>query len=316
MPPRELRVVYGQPSTVTLVRDPVSIGRERAARMPTLVVRDAEVSRRHATLTYDATEDAWCLLDAGSKNGTRVDGVRVRHCRLMPGTVLRAGKAVILYLEGDTTLLDERVAGVAAGTAPLLIVGEMGTQKSRLAERVHIAGGRAGGFVTLPPSPTRLEVEDAFASAFGGTLFIGRLGELAPALQPAIAQAIAAGRVRVVATARHPLGEDSLDAGLHPLLRARFAERMLHIPPLRERRQDILPMVNGLLHRLTGGFLSADAAEAVLLYRWPRNEREIEQCVITAVARRRDSGLIMRRDLGSLGSLPIERTDAESQPAA
>ncbi len=95
-----LRIVYGPPAALALGEGPVAIGRERADGMRTLVVNDPEVSRRHATLTFDAVERVWCLLDAGSTNGTRVDGRRAAHVRLAHGSVIRAGKTVILYTEG------------------------------------------------------------------------------------------------------------------------------------------------------------------------------------------------------------------------
>src|SRR6516225_5958461 len=97
---RRLLVVHGGvcsgPSVVVLEGSPVVLGRE--AGEATLVLDDARVSRRHASIGPDGA-GAWAVTDLGSRNGVFVDGTPRAHRRLSDGTVLRVGKSLLLYRE-------------------------------------------------------------------------------------------------------------------------------------------------------------------------------------------------------------------------
>src|SRR5690348_17070837 len=87
---RRLVLVYApqtSASTIaTLTREPVEIGRE--PRGPhALTIPDTEVSRVHAAAEYDDGDDAWSIVDRGSRNGIYVDGVKASRARLVDGSV-------------------------------------------------------------------------------------------------------------------------------------------------------------------------------------------------------------------------------------
>ena len=209
---------------------------------------------------------------------------------------------------------------------PILIEGETGTGKSLLAEWLHAHGPRAGqpfirvNCAALPESLAEAELfghergafTDAkrgrlglFEAADRGTLFLDEIGSLAAGTQAKILTVIEDGVIRRLGGSR----ELQIDAHLivasnQPLAglvqAGKFREDLYHrlhllqvtLPPLRERRGDIVPLARHLLaglaakHRL-GTLAFSPAAEAGLqIHAWPGNIRElaheIERAVIFA----------------------------------
>jgi two-component system, NtrC family, response regulator GlrR len=135
-----------------------------------LHVADPTVSRYHCEIVVQGNRAA--VIDLGSKNGTILDGVHVKHAYLRDGSLLRLGKTVIrfdLATEVNHVLTSERCAfgrlvGIspamrhvfavleraASSDATLLLEGETGTGKGEAAEALHRASARRGGpFVTV-----------------------------------------------------------------------------------------------------------------------------------------------------------------------
>jgi DNA-binding NtrC family response regulator len=135
-----------------------------------LCVADPTVSRYHCEIVVQGTRAA--VIDLGSKNGTILDGVHVKHAYLRDGSLLRLGKTVIrfdLAPEINRVLTsDRRAFGRLVGVSPamrhvfavleraaitdatVLLEGETGTGKGEAAEALHRASARAGGpFVTV-----------------------------------------------------------------------------------------------------------------------------------------------------------------------
>src|SRR5689334_226802 len=168
---RQLVVVFSPaaPSRglVVLGTAPVVVGREAEPGVD-LVLPDPQISRRHARFTYDGAADCHIIEDAGSRNGLRVDGASVRRAHLAHGVVIRIGATLMVYTDyeiaagaqlagpASTNLLGhsvamQRVRGEIQLVAPhpvsVLVLGDTGVGKERVAEEIHRRSGRTGGFV-------------------------------------------------------------------------------------------------------------------------------------------------------------------------
>jgi DNA-binding NtrC family response regulator len=202
---------------------------------------------------------------------------------------------------------------LATSDAPVLITGETGTGKEVFARELHRASGAKGPFLPFNCSAVSKDMLDAqlfghrkgaftsateslpgvVRSAAGGTLFLDEIGELDPDLQPKLLRLLDRSEV-------HPLGEPqpitvrvrlvaATNAKVEELMaQGRFRADLFYrlvgrviLPPLRERREEIPAFAEHFLEgyarerskpRLT---LSDEAIEALLLFRWPGNVRQL-----------------------------------------
>lgn len=236
-------------------------------------------------------------------------------------------------LPGPSVAL-QRIRGelgiVAAQSIPVLVLGQSGVGKELVAEALHRLSGRKGAFVPVNCAAIAPELAESelfghaagaftgaqrrsdglFAAADGGTLFLDEVGELPLELQPKLLRALARGEVRpvgststtrvdvrvVAATHRDVLAAER-EGALRTDLLARLAGWTLRIPPLSERKEDVLAIARRILaargHRAG---LTADAAEALLLHEWHWNVRELEH-VITAASIRSGGQPLAREHL-------------------
>ncbi|MDI6893645.1 MAG: sigma 54-interacting transcriptional regulator [Bacillota bacterium] len=220
--------------------------------------------------------------------------------------------------------LKREVERIAQGSSTVLILGESGTGKELLAHAVHRSSPRRyGPFVKVNCAAVPEELleseffgyaEGAFTGArkggkpgkfelaSGGTLFLDEVGDMSPALQAKILNVLQDREiVRVGGTGAIPVDVRVVAASnrdLKALVRqGRFREDLyyrlnvvcLHVPPLRDRREDILPLARHFLARyasLAGIRLpeiSTQAAEAMLRHDWPGNVRELENAIERAL---------------------------------
>lgn len=224
------------------------------------------------------------------------------------------------------------IAMLAGRRIPLLVMGEAGLGKELVARDLHERSGRSGPFVpvncaTIPPGLTARDLfgqlpvaftgaaaprDGLFGQARGGTLFLDEISELPAAVQPKLLRALAVGEVRpagriepaqpdvqVIAATHRDLAADVASGGFRADLYARLSGWVLRVPPLRERREDILGFAHGVLDRWRGGKLSLSprAAEALLLHDWPFNVRELEHAIETAAVRAAGDAVIRCRYL-------------------
>jgi transcriptional regulator with GAF, ATPase, and Fis domain len=234
---RALRVVAvaGARGSLVPLRGELAIGREPPGAGG-LALADREVSRLHARVLPEGDGDT--LVDAGSRNGCWLNGLRVMRAPLRHGDVLRLGRTLLLYLdeplradEPDAAPLPgviaesvamRRVAAearlVAPHAAPVLVTGDTGVGKEVVARAIHALSGRDGPFVALNCAAIAAGVAESelfghaqgaftgaarshpglFAAAAGGTLFLDEIGEMAAELQPKLLRALATGEVRAV----------------------------------------------------------------------------------------------------------------------
>jgi DNA-binding NtrC family response regulator len=226
-------------------------------------------------------------------------------------------------LPGDAApvrALRSLLARAARDPAPALIIGQTGTGKERLAAELHRLSGRRGPLVPVncaALTPQLMESQlfghqkgaftgavDAqpglFRAAAQGTLFLDEIGELPLDLQPKLLRAIQEGEVsplgstsavrvdvRVVAATNVDLAGAVIRGKFRQDLYARLSPWELRVPPLYQRRIDLL-MWLGRLHRIWAQerrlpplpfALDADAAEAILRFAWPTNLRGLGRLI-------------------------------------
>jgi two-component system, NtrC family, response regulator HydG len=182
------------------------------------------------------------------------------------------------------------VLGRAAGhDAPVLLVGETGSGKTAFARVLHELSARASGpFVRVdcPAGPRQLAAHAE--SARGGTFFLDEVTALSSAAQVAALRLLQDAPppplqlgTRIVASAHHDLESNMADGSFRRDLFYRLAVVEVRIPPLRQRREDILPIAQAFLASLTCRAgrappeISADLQSALVAYSWPGNVAEL-----------------------------------------
>jgi two-component system response regulator HydG len=208
-----------------------------------------------------------------------------------------------------------RVADFAQADAPVMVFGESGTGKEIVARALHANGPRrAGPFLALNVAAVPGELleselfghvrgaftgataakEGLLEAASGGTLFLDEVAEMPLPLQAKLLRAVQEGEVRRVGDTRVFGVDVRFVCATHRDLRARVAEGLfredlyyrlkvlaLRVPPLRERREDILPLARGFVaaERRPASGLSPEAERALVAYPWPGNVRELGNAV-------------------------------------
>lgn len=215
--------------------------------------------------------------------------------------------------------LRSRLTKVAGANVPVLIHGESGTGKDIIARLVHSCSPwKTGPFVKVncPAIPgTLLESElfgyerGAFTGAYGskpgrvemahrGTLFLDEISELDMPLQSKLLQLLQDGQfcrigaqadkkveVRIVCATNRKLEEEIANGTFRQDLFYRINVVNLYMPPLRERRSDIPPLVAYFLdyynrkYNCKARSLSPELMEVLHKYHWPGNIRELENLI-------------------------------------
>jgi two-component system, NtrC family, response regulator HydG len=183
-----------------------------------------------------------------------------------------------------------------------LIRGELGTGKELVANAIHrlrprahkpfvafncgAAAGRLEGlFGTLPDNADEREAAGAFGAARGGTLFLDNVGELPRLLQWHLVRAIDNREleeldIQLVSSTRQDLAHELQNERILPGLFYQVGVTKLDIPPLRQRRCDILPLWDQITAAARGdrleSELSPEAQQKLLRHTWPGNVRELQ----------------------------------------
>src|SRR5947209_4193431 len=217
-----------------------------------------------------------------------------------------------------------KLVGRVAGTnLPVLITGESGTGKEIVARAIHQRSSRAAkAFVTVNCGaiPSELIESELFGhvrgsftgaerdrrgllqEADGGTIFLDEITETTPAFQVKLLRALQEGEIRrvgsnhrinvdvrvIAATNRDVEGEMRAGRFRQDLL-YRLNAVTLYLPPLRERREDIMPLAKYFAKRLAAEGVrpvsfSPQAVELLENYYWPGNIRELENAIVRAAA--------------------------------
>ena len=182
----------------------------------------------------------------------------------------------------------------ATGDAAVLVTGEAGAGKERLARLIHDRSPRAAEpFVTiscaaLTPRVLARERAGLFAHAARGTILFDEIADVPLDIQAKLVEIPFA--ARAIATTTRDLAHEVARGRFREDLMRKIAAIAIHVPPLRERGDDILPLARQMLKCYATRIgkpvqVIAAAAEAALAdYRWPGNVRELENCMERAVA--------------------------------
>jgi DNA-binding NtrC family response regulator len=210
---------------------------------------------------------------------------------------------------------------VAHSRSSVLITGESGTGKEVVARTIHFRGPRAEqpfvpiNCTAIPEGLLESElfghVRGAFTGAHttkrglfekanGGTLFLDEIGDLGPGLQAKLLRVLQDREIRPVGGTQSVQVDVRIIAATNKDLEAeiaagRFREDLfyrlnvipLHIPPLRERPEDVPALVEGFLRRHAEGrrrYFSPEAMELLKAQPWRGNARELENVVERAIA--------------------------------
>lgn len=222
--------------------------------------------------------------------------------------------------------LQKSIGRLADGSATVLVTGETGTGKELVARALHTHGNRRNhAFVAIncaaiPRDLLESELfghvrgaftgatadrSGAFRDAHRGTLFLDEVGDMDLAMQAKILRVLQDGVVapvggkpvsvetRIVAATNRRLEERVRAGQFREDLFYRLAVVPLHLPPLRDRIADIVPLAEFFLRQAGGPPLDGEAAAVLVRHDWPGNVRELKNamqrvaalvrgCVVTA----------------------------------
>jgi pSer/pThr/pTyr-binding forkhead associated (FHA) protein len=258
------------------------------------------------------------LRDLGSRNGTLVDGRRIDGETPLgldqPFEVGRSFWTLRMAPSGEPGREDDDAfvvpplrhvpAGlgkVARTEVSVLVMGETGTGKERIARVVHERSGRTGPFVHLGVSgfdARRLEEELGEGSrrspgiarrGRAGTLFLADVGRLDARAQVSVLAALerlpgGEGGIRVVSGSDVELRDLVARRRFRPELYSRLAGFEVRLPPLRDRLEDIALLVRQIGHDgdLPRFRLTTPAFRHLLGHGWPFNREQLHACLVTA----------------------------------
>lgn len=245
------------------------------------------------------------LLDTPFTRGPEVEEVA-------PGVGFVAASAIMLRLR-------EQIAQMAPIDLPVLVLGESGVGKEVAARLLHRLSPRRNGTflkVNCAAVPNELLESELFgfeAGAFTGavrakpgkfemcprgTIFLDELGELPPGLQSKLLQvledrtfsrlggrALVKADARVIAATNVNIDRAIADKRFRGDLYYRLGALQLRIPPLRERREDIVPQLRYFMERLAASLnrpplpLSEELLAACQAHSWPGNVRELQNFI-------------------------------------
>jgi len=243
------------------------------------------------------------------------------------------------YIVGACPKIEElltQISIVAQNDVPVIIYGESGTGKELVARAIHYTGKRADrpfvvencgaipenlienelfGHVKGAYTDARTDQKGLFEEAHGGTLFLDEIGELPVTTQVKFLRVLQDGEfkrigstrpvrvdVRVIAATNKDLIQAIAEKTFREDLFYRLNVIPVHIPPLRERKEDIPLLINHFLNdfnkelgKAVEGFSPA-AIQKMMTYQWPGNVRELKNKVKQAMVLTRNN-VITAEDL-------------------
>jgi Nif-specific regulatory protein len=229
----------------------------------------------------------------------------------------------LIGASGPMRQVYEEMARVAGTATTVLVRGESGTGKELIAHAIHYHSSRAKkpfiavNCAALPETLVESELfghergaftgaesrkKGRFELANGGTLFLDEIGELSPAIQVKLLRVLQEREfervggtepvrtdVRVIAATNRNLEKALSEGGFREDLYYRLNVFPIFIPPLRERRSDVLPLADHFVEKYAREHgksikrISTTAIDLLACYHWPGNVRELENTMERAV---------------------------------
>jgi Nif-specific regulatory protein len=319
--PRETRAEEEDMSflCVPILMDGASAG-TLAVEMPCMARQDAERMVKVLRIIASMVSQAVRILRL-------VEGERQRlvqeNSQLREELRERYELSNIVGNSGPMRRVYEQVAQVVGTGATVMILGESGTGKELIAHALHHHSPRAGkpfvrvNCAALPETLVETELfghergaftgaqarrKGKFEHADGGTLFLDEIGELSPSTQAKLLRVLQ-GReferlggnetvrvdVRLLTATNKDLERALAEGTFREDLYYRLNMFTIHVPPLRERRSDVLLLAEHFVekytrvHQRTIRRISTPAIDMLMAYHWPGNVRELENTIERAV---------------------------------
>jgi len=268
---------------------------------------------------------------------------RLEHEEAFSGIVTKSPKMIAIF---------KYVEAVGRSTHPLLITGETGAGKELIAGAVHAVSGRKGEFVAVNTSGLEDNVfsdtlfghkkgaftgadqsrEGLIAQAAGGTLFLDEIGDMTDATQVKLLRLLEENRyyplgsdeprrseARIVCATHHNLRERAAAGKYRKDLYYRLAAHQVHIPPLRDRREDLPGLIDYFLGESAaslGKKKPTPPGELFLLlsnYPFHGNIRELKSMIYEAVLRH-SGGVLSLEYFRSVVGVQVQGTDWAPSP--
>ena len=263
--------------------------------------------------------------DVASRRRARIERASLQdeNLRLQSELKERYHPANIVGTSRPMQEVNDLVVKVAASDATVLLRGESGTGKELVADALHYGSLRARKplvkvhIAALPESLVESELfghergaftgataakAGRFERAEGGTVFLDEIGELHPSVQVKLLRVLQARQierlgsseptqvdVRIIAATHVDLEQAVKDGRFREDLFYRLNVFPIYVPPLRERKSDILLLADTFLekygrkHTKEMRRISTPAIDMLMSYHWPGNVRELENCIERAV---------------------------------
>jgi DNA-binding NtrC family response regulator len=253
--------------------------------------------------------------------------------------------------------IDELIGAMAPSEANVLITGESGTGKEVIANDIHTRSRRAGkpmvklncaafpqtmiegelfGYVKGAFTGAMNDFPGMIAAAKGSTLFLDEISDMPPDLQTRFLRVLQEREYRplgstptlkadfrLIAATNRPIAQALAENRLRSDLYYRLNTFQIEVPPLRERKQDIPPLVASFVKQFAHQLgkpepaIAPDAFQKLLDYAWPGNVRELQNAMEYAVVLARQN-LIGVKELPTEVQLPtvLQRTERGASPRA
>jgi DNA-binding NtrC family response regulator len=235
--------------------------------------------------------------------------------------------------------IDELIGAMAPSEANVLITGESGTGKEVIANEIHVRSRRVGkpmvklncaafpqtmiegelfGYVKGAFTGAMNDFPGMIAAAKGSTLFLDEISDMPPDLQTRFLRVLQEREYRplgsthtlkadfrVIAATNRPIAQALAENRLRSDLYYRLNTFQIEVPPLRERKQDIPPLVASFVKQFAQQLgkpepaIAPDAFQKLLDYAWPGNVRELQNAMEYAV-------VLARQNLIGVKELPAE----------